>query len=182
MIDKNINSYKVRKRAESINSSVLQQTDLVYRLRGLQARKQYYLTSRSYVVSLYKNKQFSLEELTNAFYYFLLNSLIENEYLNTDNRCFTISGDNYKITYCLEAYKKDANKICYIEDGEPKSDLLNRMSCEVAFKWLRKEDVDYNDAYLQVCSSTQIDKYPNPADRFVESVNRIKEFNKIFGK
>ena len=121
-----------------------------------------------------------LEEHVRQFYETLEKSLIEGEELDCENRCFTVRGNGYSIAFCVEAYKKHPQWIGFYENGQPKKDLLRRMGCEVALKWIQEccNEQEKSNIMERMNFTEMADRYKNPGDRFVRSVNIMKQHRK----
>lgn len=163
-------------RTKEIRDRITEGTDGLWRIKKLAFYDEGYYNYASYCVTLVKIKGIPFEKRVTDFYSLLLSSLKNGEELITSDRCFTVKSEYYEITYCLEGYKKDADKIGYMENGEPKTVVLHRMSCEKAFKWASdnlKCDVSF---IMNVYEMKEY--YPNPADRFVKIINIMKQDEK----
>lgn len=129
----------------------------------------------AYVVTLRKVQGVSFEERIQQFYNTLKESLEDGEEIICENGCFTVTGKWYAITYCLEAYKKHANMLGYVEDGRVCMRPLDRMCCCDALKWMEGcSDWEKNDISMRMNFREMVAAYPNPADRFVKSINITK--------
>lgn len=155
-------------RSAEINESL--RNKYVRRLRTLN-KTEY---SADYVVTLRKKYGIKLEERICEIYEHLSNALKENEKLECRNKCFVISGSGYTLTYMVEAYGKTADRMGYISDGNPICEVMRRMSCETAFKWA-EENLKEEDIRFGMCKNEMVRDYPNPADRFVHSINIRKQ-------
>ena len=118
----------------------------------------------AYVVSLAKTPALTLEAQVQLFYENCKNILSSDEVLITENRYFKIVTDSFEVIYCVEAWRKKADKIAYIENGQVKVELLNRMSCEQAANMFKK--LHSVDPLEIVDSLGFLEKYTNPADRY----------------
>lgn len=171
----------ISERARQLNYAIFQTHQEIYTVRSLDISERLSEDSRYRVISLKKSYDKTIEDRIYMLYKTLKNNLLYNEELLTDNRCFTIKGKDYEIVYCIETYKKNADRIRYIENGKVCSSLIRRMGIEVAFKWLKK-----NPGYRKIIGErfyldAMVKTYPNPADRFVASVNIEKYFIKQYG-
>ena len=113
-------------------------------------------------------------------YQLFKNALKPEEKLYTDNRSFRIVGKEYQLVYCIEFYKKSAQKRGYIESGKVKTELLNRMGCEFAFRWLRQNQLSMEDDFVlsKMQEESFCARHPNPADRFIAIVKLYKAYLK----
>ena len=171
----------IRERARQLNDVIFQTHQEIYTVRSLDIAERLLDDVRFRVVTLKWSHHKSPEERVRAIYETLKNNLLYDEELLTNNRSFTIKGKEYEIVYCIETYKKNADRIWYIENEKVCTSLTRRMGIEVAFKWLKKNP-DYRKV---ICERFYLDAmvktYPNPADRFVASVNIEKYFMKQYG-
>lgn len=170
----------IRERTRQLNDAIFQTHEEIYTVRSLDIAERLSEDSRYRVITLKKSYNKNVEERVQILYKTLKNNLLHNEELLTDNRCFTIKGKDYKIVYCIETYKKNTDRIWYIENGEVCTSLINRMGIEVAFKWLKYNPERRKAIGERMYLEAMIDTYPNPADRFVASVNIEKHFIKQF--
>ncbi len=158
-----------------INTLLSQQVERLYRLRRLSLIKTDKETVASYVVTVKKNPAVSFEARTEAFYRLLLSLLREDEQLVCRDRCFRLIGGHYTLIYCFEGYRKNADLIGYMENGAPRSALVRRMGCERAVKELGLlQPGQVSDIYHRMSLAEMQRCHPNPADRFVASVNTEK--------
>jgi len=170
---------KIRDRINTINRNIQTSVKPLFRMRklGYYDGKRYKYAD--YVITLKKEKGVPLEKRVEDFYEFLKLLLINGEELVTENRCFTIKGEFYEISYVIEAYKKYADRIGYISDGIPHSELICRMSCERAAEWVKKNITKRFKNYNYCMYVTEMKKaFPNSADRFVKGVNIRKQIKK----
>lgn len=138
----------------------------------------------AYVVSIYKQKRKTIEEQTIEFDEVLRSVLKDGEELVHRNRSFIINGRGYRVTYCLEAYKKRCDRIAFIDEEKEiaKTELIRRMGCVEARKWISDlRTIEAEDIFERMSISPMKRNYRNPADRFVESVNIEKRFKKAGG-
>lgn len=171
----------IKERAKLMNDAIFQTHLEIFTIRSLDVATRKPENTRYRVISLKKDYRKTPEERTRILYETLKNNLIDGEILLTDNRCFTIKGKDYEIIYCIESYKKNADKIWYIENGVPCSVFIRRMGCELAFKWL-KDNKEYRNIVVErMYLEAMIKAHPNPADRFIASINIEKQFIKQFG-
>lgn len=170
----------LRERARQLNDAIFQTHQEVYTVRSLDIAERLSEDSCYRVITLKRSYDKSVEERVQILYKTLKNNLLHNEELLTDNRCFTIKGKDYQIVYCIETYKNYADRIWYVENDKVCTSIIRRMGIEVAFKWLKENPESRKTIgermYLEAMSET----YPNPADRFVASVNIEKQLIKQF--
>lgn len=168
----------MRLRAQLLNGLIVRTQRPVYHLRRLELTSDDFNSSCSYVVTLSKDGS-SLEERTARFYELLKSNLSNEERLETADRCFTVRGDGYAITYCVEGYKKSADRLGCIEDGSACAVLMKRMPCEIALKQCdRLTARERDDVYARMRFIDWVIKYPNPAERFAASVDLAKQLRK----
>lgn len=136
--------------------------------------------SSAFVVTLQKEPGVSLEMRVQQFYDLLSSTLLSDESLLCENRCFTVcKKDTYAITFCLEAYKKQPNRMGFMKDGKPCTALLYRMGCVKALQWLTSSgEPERSDVFKRMQLFELKDRFKNPADRFVHSVNLAKQIRK----
>lgn len=173
LVDETFVSLKTRER--EIRDSIFRADKKIWDYKKIS----YYEDERDkrsvYVVTLRKVQGMSFEERIQQFYNTLKETLVNGEELICENGCFTVVGKWYAITYCLEAYKKHANMIGYFEGGRVCVKVLNRMSCCAALKCMEGfSDTEKNDICMRMNFREMVSAYPNPAERFVKSVNITK--------
>jgi hypothetical protein len=151
-------------RIQQKNEYLLRNTKTIYRLRKIQDTRKDGKRLCAYVVSLVKSPPLTLEAQVQSFYENCKNMLLEDEILITENRCFKIVAESFEVTYCLEAWRKRADKIAYIENEQVKIEMLHRMGCEQAASLLKK--LIRFDPLEVVDSLSCLQKYTNPADRY----------------
>ena len=113
----NVYEKKVKNRVQQINESLLHTIKTVYRLRKVKCdifdKKPRY----AYVLSLAKSHPFSLEEQVLSIYNHLQSILLSNETLLTENKCLKITSALFEVEFCIEAWRKSADKMAYIQEG-----------------------------------------------------------------
>lgn len=165
-----------KERIHIVNSLILEKMKPVWHIRKLGFFDGVAEKTADYAVTLKKEKGTSFEKRIEDFYNLLKSVLQKNEKLSTKNRCFTVVSDCYKISYTLEAYKKRADRIGYISDGESQSCLMYRMSCEEAFEWAKKHtNRIYCNLGFGMYATEMVEAFPNPADRFVKGIYILKQ-------
>ncbi len=161
----------VRKpRVQQINEYLMQNVKTVYRLRKVFYDASEGKEHHAYVVSLAKVYELSLQAQVENFYAACIQVLNEGETLLTEDRYFKIISETFELSYCLEAWKKNANKICYVQDGAVQIELLHRRSCEQAAKLYKKKGISPLQA---IAASTQLKEIKNPADRYVALCKKL---------
>ena len=154
---------KEKSRIQQINEGILKSVETVYRLRKIQYKIVDNKPCVAYVVSLAKNHTHSLKEQTLSFYEYLKGTLLSNEVLTTEDKCFKIIADGFEVTYCIEAWRKHADTTAYIENGEVVTELIHRMSCEQAAYIFNKHRVE---PFELLNTLETLQKYDNPADKY----------------
>ena len=169
----------MRQRIQVINDTIQKSVKPLFRIRKLGCLDVERYKFADYVVILKKAKEIPLEKRIEDFYNLLKSILVEGEIIVADARCFKIIGGFYEITYTLEAYGKQADRIAYISDEKPCVELIRRMSCEIAVNWARNNMTKRYKKYDYCMYVTEMVKaFPNPADRFVKGINIVKQIKK----
>lgn len=154
---------KEKSRVQQINENLLNNTKTIYRLRKVQYdivdNKPHY----AYVISLAKSYPLSLEEQVLSVYNHLKSILLLDEILVTENKCLKIISNLYEVEFCIEAWRKSADKIAYIENGQVKVELLHRMSCEQAAYIFKKHNIE---PFELINTLDVLKKYENYADKY----------------
>lgn len=128
-----------------------------------------------YSVTLKKMPQKPFLERVKDFYACLNSNLIEGEKLICEDEAFVVCGHGYSLVYVLEGYCKHPNMLGYYQNGIATQKILCRMSFFEAHRWLDKcTNEEVADIYARLSFTEMRDKYPNPAERFVESVRITK--------
>lgn len=162
----------MRLRQQRLHNEIMKKMEPVWKIKKISPDKNDWNKRCDYVVTIRKSKDASFMERVQDFYRCLSESLSENEELCCEDYCYKIIGKGYQITYTFEGYKRNADQIGY-NDGCTK--FLNRMSTEKAFKWLENcSDTEVSDIFSRMDFKEMKHAYPNPADRFVASVNITK--------
>lgn len=177
LVDRTNITMKIRQ--QEMHRIILNEMKPLWKIRRIESSYEERDKACSYVVTIRKNPQVSFEERNKQFYQLLQKNLRDDERLICKNQCYTISGEWYEISYVLEGYKKHPDKIGYVEKwyGEyrPQVSLLHRMGADAAFRWLQEnapeEKVRVQERML---ASEMRKRYPNPGERFVESVKISK--------
>ena len=190
LVDRTNITMKIRQ--QEMHQIISNEMKPLWKIRRIESSYEERDKACSYVVTIRKNPQVSFEERNKQFYQLLQENLRDDERLICKNQCYTICGEWYEISYVLEGYKKHPDKIGYVEKwyGEyrPQVSLLHRMGADTAFRWLQEnapeEKVRVQERML---ASEMRKRYPNPGERFVESVKISKwqkkqVFNIKYGK
>lgn len=169
-----------RKRANEINQKLFSVQKDIYRLRRLPSKE---ANAPSYIITIKKQAEVSLQKQIEQYNYFFNDVLLHHETLSTVNKCFAIRSDEYEITYCIEAFRKNAERIGHFETEGVQTTLIKRMGCEKAFRWMKRNGITKHDEHIvNLMSSADLKKcYPNPADRFVACINDYKQQLKMLG-
>ena len=157
-------SEKTLGRVYEMNNFLLQNVKTIFKLRKVCLSKLGNRLVYAYTVTLKKDHIHKLEELVEAFYTSCKAMLTDGENLTTDKKGFIISSDEFVVHYYIEAWKKSADKIAYIENGQVKIELLRRMSCEQAAYIFKK----YNVEPFELINTLEfLQKHDNYADKYV---------------
>lgn len=160
-----MNEYKPKEksRVQQINENLLQNIKTVYRFRKVQYDIVDNKPLYAYVISLAKSYPLSLEEQILSVYNHLKSILLTDETLVTENKCLKIISNLYEVEYCIEAWRKNADKIAYIQDGKVVIELLHRISCEQAARIFKKHEVE---PFELLNTLETLQKYNNPAEKY----------------
>ncbi len=162
----------MRLRQQVFHNEILNTMKPVWKIQKVSSYSDERDKSCDYVVTLKKDPKNSFEDRIKEFYRCLSNRLADDEELRCEDRCYKIVGKWYQITYTLEGYKKHANRIGYKSCC---TGLLKRMGTDEAFRWLKGcSEKEVNDVFKRMNFNEMQRAYPNPADRFVASVNITK--------
>lgn len=173
LIDESFISLKVREQA--VKDCIINGDKRTWDMKKISCHEDNWNKKCDYVVTFRMVHEVSFEERIKQFYNTLMDALTENEELICENECFVVKGKNYAITFCLEIYKKDIGVLGYYEDRHVCTRLLNRMGCSEAIKWISGcSEGEKNDICARMHFIEMVRAYPNPADRFVSSVNITK--------
>lgn len=162
----------MRLRQQLLHNAILNTMKPVWKIQKVSSYSDERDKNCDYVVTLNKDPKVSFEDRVKEFYRCLSNHLADDEELRCEDRCYKIVGKWYQITYTLEGYKKHANRIGYQSRC---SSLLKRMSTDEAFRWLKGcSETEVSDVFKRMNFNEMQRAYPNPADRFVASINITK--------
>jgi len=161
---------KTLSRVFEMNNFLLQNVKTIFRLRRIGLSKNNSKLIYAYSVSLAKDHKHTLEELTEMFYTSCGRMLNDAEELITDKKCFTVSSSEFTVHYYVEAWRKCADKLAYIENGRVKVELLNRISCEQAAYIFKKRNID---PLALINTSVDLEKYDNYADKYAALARSI---------
>ncbi len=124
------------------------------------------------------------KEFVRTFNDILQNALDVNEKLYCSNGCFVVENkkDNYRLRFVLEGTGRSPLYFGWMEDGEPRIEMLHRQGFYRALIALKNESDDeidiirsriYNHENFPTRSEMR-----NPADRFADSYKLSKLLNK----
>lgn len=170
LIDETLIRHKLRE--QQIKNHLLEECKPIWNYQQIASYADSRDKKSTYVLTLRKNPDVSLENRVRQIYETLLRSISDDEKLICENASFIVSGKWYSITICVEAYKKHPNMIGFCADnGHPLTALLKRMSCYEASKWMRQcSKTEISDIEKRMNFYEMEGRYENPADRFVKSV------------
>lgn len=158
-----MDKHKTLSRVYEMNNFLLQNVKTIFRLRKIGLSKAENKLAYSYTVSLAKDHKHTLEELVELFYTSCKEMLADGENLTTDEKCFVVSSRDFVVHYYIEAWRKSADKIAYIENGQVKVELLHRMSCEQAAYIFKKHNIE---PFEFINTLEILKKYDNHADKY----------------
>lgn len=160
-----MNEYKPKEksRVQQINENLLHNIKIIYRLRKIKYDTVDNKSLCAYVISLAKNHPLSLEEQVLSVYNHLKSMLLSNETLIAENKCLKIVSNLYEIEFYIEAWRKSADKIAYIQDDKVVIELLHRMSCEQAAYIFKKHRIE---PFKLLNTLETLEKYKNSADKY----------------
>ena len=167
---------RCREREKQIKTAILRSDLTVFRTKSTgEFYDVHECYNRSFTVTVRKSRKrgtLSVTDVTQRFHELLAGLVEDGERLCCHDRGFEIQGDRYSIRLCLEwGFKDRANLVGYYENGEPKYELLHRMSTEAAFKELAAfSKYEREIVFDRMRFYELLLDYPEPADRFVRSV------------
>jgi len=164
----------VKSRISDITQAILSEMKPVWSIRKIGESSTDRDHDYCYVVTLRKSQNKAFKERCKQFHDCLTAHLNQEEILDTSDECFTIRGQWYSISFCLEGYKKHPDQLGYFHHGYPRTKLIRRMGCEEAFRWVKQSNSNLNTIIKRMTFRELEQAYPNPADRFVKSVNISK--------
>lgn len=178
LIDNTFITHKVREQA--FKQAILNRVKPLWDLKKIGEYESRIDRRSEFVVTIRKEKDLKFEARVESFYKLLQENLLENEKLICENHCFTISGERYYIIFCFEGYKKKSNRIGWYGENKGKTKLIERMGASEAYKWVEENctDTEKDDISKRMNFREMVESYPNPADRYVESVNITKRLRK----
>ena len=165
----------VKTRIEDLKQAILAEMKPVWTIRRIQHLSSDRDHDYSFVVTLRKDTGKSFKNRCGEFYRCLVSHLGKNEQLHTNHECFTVIGEWYSIAFCLEGYKKHSNQIGYYSHNRPRTKLIRRMGCDEVFRWMKQNPgMNKTAVFNRMNFREMVHAYPNPADRFIASVNISK--------
>jgi len=169
----------MRLRQQALQREILRRMNPVWSIRRVDLCIDSKKSSCAYTVTLRKNREESFFVRSARFLSCLRQSLQEGETLFCSDRAYTVSGDRYSIVFVLEGYKKHPDKTGFMKNQAPAAELLHRMGTEEAYRWMQKNCTpgEQNGIFARMRFLEMERAFPNPADRFVESV-RITKWEK----
>jgi len=169
-------------RAIAINENIRTSKLGVFSVHEVENVSRYSTHSISYVLTLrHWHGLKTLEDRVCDFHAILTASLVNGEVLMCENKCFSVQNESYAINYVLEAYAKQASRLCYFELGQPKVFLIKRMGVDFAFRTVSpdRKSSKWRCFWQRLNTIEFIANYPNPADRFVANIGMEKRLKKI---
>ncbi len=165
----------VKTRIDDFIQAILTEMKPVWTIRRIQHLSSERDHDYGFVVTLRKDAGKSFLKRCCEFYRCLSGHIGKNEQLSTDHECFTVHGEWYSIAFCLEGYKKHPNQMGYYSQSRPQTKLLRRMGCDEAFRRMKHNPgIDKAAVFKRMNFHEMVRAYPNPADRFIASVNISK--------
>ncbi len=162
-------------RRQIVHNAIVKAMRPIWSIRKLEENLTKHEKCASYVVTLRKTPQFTFEERNAKFYACLHEILEDDETLICEDQCYCIWGKGYMLKYVLEGYKKHPNQIGYAVGDHLWVSLLNRMGAEEALRWTKECTAkEKKEIYARMHLYEMQQKYPNPAQRFAESVKITK--------
>lgn len=135
----------------------------------------------AYAVTLSYRRDSSIEERLWEFYRALEDLLSESERLEVGDGCYKVVSEDYTILFSVEGYKKHVywkGSICRQEGFPLKAEVMpvGRMGADMAHRTAdtfdKGEEMKDMESRMFFTEMTSI--FPNPADRYVASVNFTK--------
>lgn len=125
------------------------------------------------------HEEYPLAERITSLDEFLKDSLLDGEKLSYKNEAFCIEAANYALCYYVEAYRKNPDKKCYMDQGKPKVEALYNNGASKAFDKLQHEFSTNHDVIEKVFHDMNDENYeiiyPNARERFVALCNKLYE-------
>ncbi len=152
-----------KSRIQQINETLMGNVKQIYKLRKIWQDIEGGKPRCAYVASLARCFGHTAEDQARLFYEQLQATLTGKECLLTENKCFTVVSNEFEAVYCVELWRKNADKIAYVQDGKIVIEQIYRMSCEQASAVFRKHKLQP----LKLLSTMEeVKEYQNPADKY----------------
>ena len=170
-------------RRQALLRIIRQEMQPIWRIRSLESVCTPWQRLTSYAVTLRRDRQVSFAERNRQFYACLQKSLDPGENLLCEDQCYSVVGEGYCIRFVLEGYKKHADRFGYVEGETACVAPLHRMGTDEACAWAEGcTEAERSDIQKRMQFLEMKDKYPNPGQRFVESVKITKwQRKQVFG-
>ena len=160
-----------RNRVQTLHQAICKEMHPLWTIRKIERISEERTEMATYAVTLRKDPEVSFAQRNEQFYSCLKNSLTDKESLICKNKYYTIKTPMYAINFVLEGYKKHPDRIGYVEDGVPCVAPLHRMGADEAYRSIQKlYDTEKKDIFCRMNFTEMKKAYPNPAERFVQSV------------
>ncbi len=133
----------------------------------------------SYAISICKTEK-SLEERVQNFWNLLEKEILPDESLVCRDKCFSVVGEKYQISFVYEGYRYNSDSVGYIENGKPKIELTHRMGIMMARNCTNNLKCKNNQKFMNDMMRIEelVNMYPNPADRYVAIYKIRKKLQK----
>ena len=165
----------LKSREDKLKSKIRKQINNIWSFRKIYDYQDAQSKVPCYVITLKKTPGVPFLDRVMTFYTCLNESLDANEKLLCIGRTFCVEGEGYSISFILEGYKKHANVVGFIEDGQAKQELIRRMSIEEIFRWLKGcDEREIDDIHMRMSFSEMEKEFPNLADRLAASIRITK--------
>ncbi|CAK7036959.1 MAG: hypothetical protein DELT_00607 [Desulfovibrio sp.] len=167
-------------RASAIKNILYAQGLGIFTIRKIENGSRFTVRHVSFVVTLNYRHEQTTEDRTRSFHAALVSSVANDEQLLCVDRYFCVQGKGYTVGFVLEAYKVQASRIGYVEDGQPKVHYLDRMGVDFAFRQFFpfEDSAEWRLCWQRMNVSEFIEQYPNPADRFIASIKIERRLKK----
>ena len=159
----NSDKQKTLGRVHEWNQFLLQNAGPIFRLRKIGHSQAGTRPAYAYAVSLAKDHRRTPEERVLRFAAACGEMLNETEWLITEDKSFRVVSEDFEVFYYVEAWRKCADRIAYLENGNPKVELLHRMSCEQAAHIFKTYNLE---PFELINGSDMFQKSDNHADQY----------------
>lgn len=150
-------------RVDELNKALLCSVKPIFRLRKIGISQKERKKEYAYTISFARDYKHSLEEMVREFYRVCGELVRGEEVLTAEGKAFKIASCDFEVFYYIEAWRKSADKIAYMEDGVVKIEQLHRMSCEQAAYVFKKHRIDPLELMHKI---EALQKYDNHADKY----------------